>query len=116
MVNQQVHHSVAQRLVPTGESLLQTNASTAPLPGAEKGRLFDEFFMTKRVRLPHHQVVLQLLRRLQSVGADIMSHGLYASDVEEPPSFGVPPTARYFAKGAEEQSRSTLYALACQPL
>jgi len=74
-----VHEGVAAKLVPGGRSLLN-QAGVGRLNRDVVGMLYDSYFMTVRLPVTLHQVVAQLLRRLDAIAQDIAANGLYADD------------------------------------
>jgi L-tyrosine peroxygenase len=91
-INEEVHNGIAEKVVPSGVSLLR---SPKPAGGPWKMRrdtllwLYDGIFLTSRARLTYKDVVAQLVRRLHAVVLDIHANGLHppcASSLhEEPP-------------------------------
>lgn len=83
-LHQQVHDTVAARLVPDGKSLLRQ--STVP---RQDGRLlhllYDSYFLTFRAPVTRHDVVAQLLRRLTAVAQDLAVNPVPAADLDGPP-------------------------------
>ncbi|MGF0176753.1 hypothetical protein ACQF36_41745 [Streptomyces sp. Marseille-Q5077] len=82
-LNRLVHAGVAAKLVPNGGSLLQeAPASDAQRP-EQLGTLFDSYFMTARAPGCEGRAVPQLLRRLEAVTLDLITHGLTDQGDEE---------------------------------
>lgn len=91
-INEQVHQGIADKVVPSGVSLLQS-----PKPAGGRWRmhrdtllwLYDGIFLTSRTAVSYEQVVMQLVRRLHAIILDVMANGLYPSFAssrhEEPP-------------------------------
>ncbi|NJQ03823.1 hypothetical protein [Streptomyces zingiberis] len=81
-----VHDAVADRLVPSGRSLLQQTVAESPVrPSERTAVLYDNFFMTLRGAVPDEAVAGQLLRRLRAVGLDLAVNGLYPLGRDEGP-------------------------------
>ncbi|MFE9429209.1 hypothetical protein ACFYNO_40410 [Kitasatospora sp. NPDC006697] len=82
-----IHAGVAARLVPDGRSLLQTATRTEVRSEWMLGTLYDNYFLTVRLPQTQEEVVVQLLRRLDAVAADLRANGLYgAAEVEDRPA------------------------------
>ncbi|MYY08207.1 hypothetical protein GT204_04620 [Streptomyces sp. SID4919] len=87
--HQDVHDTVAARLVPGGRSLLQHAMAESPVrPSERTAVLYDNFFMTLRGQVTDEAVAAQLLSRLRAVALDLAVNGLYplgrTDDGEEP--------------------------------
>ncbi|TNH22689.1 L-tyrosine 3-hydroxylase [Micromonospora orduensis] len=95
-LNEIVHQGIADKVVPSGVSLLQ-----GPKPAGGRWRmhrdtllwLYDGIFLTSRTVVSYEQVVIQLVRRLHAIVLDVMVNGLYPSFAssrhEEPPSLQI---------------------------
>lgn len=95
-LNEQIHEGIADRLLPSGVSLLR---SPKPKGGRQMPRntllwLYDGIFLTSRVAVSQHKVVRQLVRRLHAIFLDVTANDLYpsfaSSTDEEPPRLRTP--------------------------
>jgi hypothetical protein len=74
-----IHGIIADRLVPSGRSLLQQSAARPRhMPVAHL--LYDTYFLTVRAAIPEDAVAAQLVRRLVAIARDIAANGLYPAD------------------------------------
>jgi len=80
-LNEQVHEGIADKLLPSGVSLLRS-------PKPEGGRamprntllwLYDGIFLTSRAAVSHDTVARQLVRRLHAIFLDVTANDLYPS-------------------------------------
>ncbi len=114
-LNVSIHDGIAEKLVPTGQSLLKTAASQEDVTWRRSvlAVLYDMYFLTLRAPVPAEIVVRQLIRRLHAIGWDIASNGLYpagaSSAAERPASLR---TA--LAEECEQTILDTLFAIATQ--
>ncbi|MGW2317458.1 hypothetical protein [Streptomyces sp. NPDC001680] len=77
-LHHKIHAGVAARLVPGGRSLLQEATRTEVRSARMLGTLYDNYFLTVRLPQKQDELVVQLLRRLDAVAADLLTNGLYA--------------------------------------
>jgi hypothetical protein len=90
-LNLLIHEGIADKLVPSGRSLLQSAARQGDTSWKRPALavLYDMYFLTLRAVVPYEVVVRQLMRRLHASGRDIATNGLYpafASSAEEMPA------------------------------
>jgi hypothetical protein len=78
LLNNSIHESIAQKLVPDAPSLLQGTIGQGRLLKRENlFNLYDTFFLTLRAPLSAGVVLHQLLRRIQAVTLDLDTNLLY---------------------------------------
>lgn len=74
-----IHGIIADRLVPSGQSLLQQSAARPRhMPVAHL--LYDTYFLTVRAAITEDAVAAQLRRRLVAIARDVGVNGLYPTD------------------------------------
>lgn len=86
-LNDQVHHGIALRVVPSGVSLLQvkeTRKSSRQLRRETLLWLYDAIFLTSRADVAQEMLVRQLIRRLHAIFLDVSANGLYLATAPNP--------------------------------
>jgi hypothetical protein len=79
-LNHRVHMSVANRLVPDGESLLRETGRVNECTAPDRYAQFDRFFNTERGPVCRQGLIIQYTDRLTRIVADIRRNGLYFED------------------------------------
>jgi hypothetical protein len=95
-LNEQVHEGIAEKVLPSGVSLLQSPKPEGrrPMPRNTLLWLYDGIFLTCRAAVSHHKVACQLVRRLHAIFLDVTANDLYPSFApsvhDEPPRLRTP--------------------------